>query len=74
MNDKLYSKKGTHRYAYVHEGEYFCKGKYVVEFLYDGFPDFEWKKGAHGMSCDICDTLKSAKGKVRRYIKLDEML
>lgn len=43
-------------------------GRYYISFLYDGDYDYEWKKGAHGMFCDICNTLQQAKGKAKRYI------
>mgnify|MGYP007101837774 CR=1 FL=1 len=43
-------------------------GRYYIIFKYDGYLDYEWKKGSHGVYCDVCDTLQSAKGKARRYI------
>ena len=43
-------------------------GRYYIVFKYDGYFDREWKRGAHGMFCDICDTLPQAKAKGKRYI------
>ena len=70
----LFVLKGEHRMAQIRMGAYLVKGKYVVDFYYDGHPDFEWKKGAHGMSCDICDTLEQAKRKARRYVNFDKLM
>lgn len=67
----FYSAKNIHRKAVVKDGKYFCEGKYVVSFYYDGFPDYEWKKGSHGVACDICDTLEQAKRKADYYVKKD---
>ncbi len=41
---------------------------YSVFFYYDGYPDYEWKRGSNGVSCDICDTLKQALNKARYYL------
>ena len=60
-----------HRTAIISEGTAFCKGKYVVDFYYDGAPDFEWKRGAHGMACEICNTLNQAKSKAEYYVLKD---
>lgn len=47
------------------------KYSYVVNFYYDGFPDYEWKRGAHGIACDLCETLGQAKRKAKYYISKD---
>ena len=44
------------------------KYNYVVSFYYEGFPDYEWKRGSHGISCDLCETLEQAKRKAKYYI------
>jgi hypothetical protein len=41
----------------------------TVFFYYDGYADKEWKKGSHGMACDVCKTLSQAKGKAKRYVQ-----
>jgi hypothetical protein len=41
---------------------------YSIFFYYDNVLDYEWKRGAHGMACDNCDTLAKAKAKAKRYI------
>ena len=68
---RLYVVKNTHRSAMVREGDYFCKGKYVVDFFYDGLSDYDWKKGSHGIACDICDTFEQAKRKANYYVNKD---
>lgn len=60
-----------HRTAIVRESKGITLQPYVVDFYYDGYPDFEWKRGSHGMSCDLCDTLEQAKRKANNYIKKD---
>lgn len=65
-------KKG-HRRAEIKEGMYFTSGQYVVSFYYDGFPDFEWKSGSHGIACDICDTVEQAIRKAKYYLKKEEV-
>jgi hypothetical protein len=70
-SNRLYATKAEHRSAIVKKGSYFCEGKYVVDFYYDNASDFEWKRGAHGMSCDICDTFEQAKRKANNYVKKD---
>lgn len=42
--------------------------KYYMVFFFMNDYDYEWKKGSHGMYCDVCDTLTSAKAKAKRYI------
>lgn len=68
---KIAQYKGTHRMARVSEGTYFNKGKYIVSFYYDGYPDYEWKRGSHGIACTICDTLAQAKRISKYYIQKD---
>lgn len=68
---RLYAVRGTHREAMVRKGTYLCEGKFVVDFYYDGLPDHEWKRGSHGISCDICDTLDQAKRKADYYVGKD---
>lgn len=41
---------------------------YSIFFYYDKELDYEWKRGAHGMACDTCDTLAKAKAKAKRYV------
>lgn len=44
---------------------------FAVYFYYDGMCDYEWKRGSHGIACDLCETLEQATGKARRYVKKD---
>ncbi len=62
--------EGIHRTAVIKTNEYF-KGKYIVNFYYDGCQDYEWKKGSDGVASDIVDDLKKAEAKAKRYIKKD---
>lgn len=41
---------------------------YTVWFYFDGWADYEWKRGAGGIAMDNCDTLQQAIGKARRYV------
>lgn len=68
MTKVLYKKSNETRTAIITEGTYFCKGQFVVRFYYKGYPDFEWKRGAHGMSCDLCDMFEQAKRKANYYV------
>lgn len=56
------------RMAIIRKGSYFTADKWVVDFYWNGYVDFEWKRGANGVACDICDTLESAKRKARYYV------
>lgn len=71
-SDRLYVVKGEHRSARVVKGSYFTEGKFVVDFFYDGLPDYEWKKGSSGVACAICDTLEQAKRKAQYYVNKDK--
>lgn len=44
-------------------------GKFTVHFYYDGFQDFEWKRGSDGVACDLCDTYEQACRKARYYVR-----
>ena len=44
MAKRLARYEKGHRVAIVREGTYMSIGKVVVDFYYDGYPDFEWKK------------------------------
>lgn len=68
MAKRLARYEKGHRVAIVREGTYMCVGKVVVDFYYDGYPDYEWKKGSHGIACEICDTLEQARRKARYYV------
>lgn len=46
---------------------------YTVSFYYDGFPDFEWKRGSHGIACDLCNTIEQAMRKAKYYLKKEEV-
>lgn len=59
-----------HRKAVISISDYF-KNKYIINFYYDGYQDYEWKKGSNGISCDIVDSLEKAESKAQRYIKKD---
>lgn len=72
MAKELFRTTGTHRTAIVKEGTYLCEGQFVVNFYYDNYCDYEWKKGSHGIACDICKTLEEAKRKARYYVKKDQ--
>lgn len=39
-----------------------------VSFYYDGFPDYEWKRGSNGVACDTGLTKKQAIRKARYYV------
>jgi len=66
-HDKLTIRKGN-RAAIVVPGTYMVYGKYVVHFYYDGYPDYEWKRGSDGIPCDICDTREQAIRKAKYYV------
>lgn len=68
MAKRLARYEKGHRVAIVREGTYMSIGKVVVDFYYDGYPDFEWKKGSHGIACEICDSLEQARRKARYYV------
>lgn len=68
MAKRLARYEKGHRVAIVREGTYMSIGKVVVDFYYDGYPDYEWKKGSHGIACEICDTLEQARRKARYYV------
>lgn len=44
------------------------KYNFTIFFYYDGFPDYEWKRGSCGVNCDLCETLDQAKRKAKYYI------
>lgn len=68
MAKRLARYEKGHRVAIVREGTYMSIGKVVVDFYYDGYPDYEWKKGSHGIACEICDSLEQARRKARYYV------
>ena len=68
-SDRLYVVKNGSKMARVRAGDYFTKGKFVVDFFYDGLPDYEWKKGSHGIASDICETMEQAKRKANYYVR-----
>lgn len=63
---KLFVVKNGKRMAQIRKTN-IMKG-FVVDFYYDGYPDYEWKRGSHGISCDICDTIEQAKRKANYYV------
>lgn len=63
--------EGTHRLAIVRESKGLVNQPYAVSFYYDGYPDYEWKKGSCGIACDLCDTIEQAIRKAKYYIKKD---
>ena len=65
-------KKG-HRMAIVRDAVGIVTEPYMVSFYYDGLPDFEWKRGSHGIACDLCDTLEQAMRKAKYYLKKEEV-
>ena len=67
----LFEIRSRDRHAIVKRGSHFCDGKYVVYFYYGGYADHEWKKGSHGIACDVCDTLEQAKRKANYYVAKD---
>lgn len=71
-SDRLFVIKSEHRTAEIKKGVAHCEGQYVVYFYYDGLCDYEWKRGAHGTNCEICDTLEQAKRKAKYYIDKDK--
>lgn len=44
---------------------------FTVWFYFNGYQDYEWKRGANGIAMDSCKTLDQAKGKAKRYIEKD---
>ena len=66
MNN-VFFEKGK-RKAIIKESRF---GGFTVFFYYDGFYDYEWKRCSHGIPCDTCKTLASAKAKAKRYINKD---
>ena len=42
--------------------------KFTIDLYYDGFPDYEWKRGSGGIACDLCKTLEQAKRKAKHYV------
>lgn len=71
-SSRLYVTKGTHRSAIVKKAPSTVTEDYVVYFYYDNEADFEWKRGAHGMNCDLCDTIEQAKRKANYYVNKDK--
>ena len=71
QSEKLFEIQGTNRKAIIRKSPY-VKG-IVVDFYYDGFPDYEWKRGSAGIACDICETLEQAKAKAKYYVKKDKI-
>lgn len=69
-SERLYVKKGTHRTAEVKTNP-LGENEYIVYFYYDNARDYEWKKGAAGLPCDICKTMEQAKRKANNYVKKD---
>jgi len=56
------------RKAIIRESSGIVSEPYAVDFLYDGYPDYEWKKGSHVVAVELCSTLKQARSKARSYI------
>ena len=63
---KLAEFKNGNRLAIVKTSS--ISNDYDVWFYYDGMPDYEWKKGSHGIAMDICKTLEQAKKKAKYYV------
>ena len=61
--------KNGHRMAVIQDAQGIVDKPYSVSFWYDGYPDFQWKRGSGGVACDLCDTVAQAKRKARYYLK-----
>lgn len=64
--------RGTHRRAEIRHGFPPFPEDFVIFFYYDGWSDFEWKRGAGGMNCTICKTQRQAERIARYYINKDK--
>lgn len=69
---KLMTYENKHRKAVIEDNDD-CplvneEYPYTVTFYYDGYRDYEWKRGSYGIPCSICKTMKEAQGKARRYV------
>lgn len=68
MLDRTVIKKGLRR-ADIMKTPYGVG--YTVYFYYDGYSDYDWKKGSCGCACDTGLTLEQAKRKAKYYVNKD---